>query len=156
MAEREWAKVGSVSPDFALHSAKGEVLTLSHMRGQPAVLAFADSWTAGAARAEEIDHIRAELRGLGAVLLVVSKGGAFWFRPDDDFERFESADGVLHDDVRAAARRYGALADDGAVIPSLFVLDAEHVVRFARAVGASEGELVATLAGALSIAGKTM
>src|SRR5690242_18704310 len=37
MAERQWAKVGTVSPDFALRSAKGEVLTLSHMRGQPAV-----------------------------------------------------------------------------------------------------------------------
>jgi xanthine dehydrogenase YagT iron-sulfur-binding subunit len=126
------------------------------MRGQPAVLAFAEAWTIAADHEAEIDQIRGELRGLGAVLLVVSKSGVFWFRPDDDFERFESADGVLHEEVRAAARRYGALAENGALIPSLFVLDAMHVVRFARAVGTNEGELVATLAGALSVAGKAM
>ena len=156
MSESELAREGAASPDFALRSAKGEVLTLSDMQGQPSVLAFVETWAIGEEHEAEIDHIRAELRGLGAVLLVVSKSGVFWFRPDDEVERFQGADDVLHDDVRRAARRYGVLDENGAVVPSLFLLDAAHVVRFARAVGGGDGELVATLAGALSVAGKAM
>ena len=53
---------------------------------QPIVVGFLDRWSPAAP--QELDAIRAELRGLGAVLVVLADDGLFVFRPDDDVERF--------------------------------------------------------------------
>ncbi len=57
-------------------------------RDVPLVIAFAREWTSAGAAEHELAAIRSELRGLGAVLVVVSSAGIWHFRPDDDIERF--------------------------------------------------------------------
>jgi len=51
---------------------------------QPLVIAFADgvSWR----QSPPLESIRAELRGLGAALLLVGEGRSFSFRPDDELD----------------------------------------------------------------------
>ena len=51
---------------------------------QPLVIAFADgvSWQ----QSPTLERIRAELRGLGAALLLVGEGRSFSFRPDDELD----------------------------------------------------------------------
>src|SRR6187551_1653529 len=51
---------------------------------QPLVIAFADgvSWQ----QSPTLERIRAELRGLGAALLLVGEGRSFSFRPDDEID----------------------------------------------------------------------
>ena len=139
-------KVGSLAPPFALHPADGRSLASLDGRGRPWVLAFARSWSADGASAESLAAIRAELRGLGAVLIVLSDGGAWSFSPDDDVERI--ATGVdLADEIADAARRYGVAGD------AVFVIDAGGVVRF---VYESIGPLSPSLADALGEAGRAL
>jgi hypothetical protein len=59
---------GNVAPSFVLHGADGRSLSSSEARGRPWVLAFAAGWSPGS----DADAIRAQLRGLGAILFVVS------------------------------------------------------------------------------------
>src|SRR5262245_9273337 len=100
--------VGRPAPDFALGGA-GTVLC-----GRPVVLAFVDAWHDG----PKVDRVRAELRGLGAILVVLAKNGVWSFGPDDAAER--------HDDAaEGVAQLYGV--DE---IPALFVIDGDGVVRF--------------------------
>jgi xanthine dehydrogenase YagT iron-sulfur-binding subunit len=154
--DEERIRIGSRAPEFALRSAKGNVLSLAELEGRPTVLAFAQSWALDSAHEGEIESIRAELRGLGAVLLVVSPSSIFWFRPDDDVELFGLSGDVLLDDVREAARRYGVVKEHDGWAPSLFVLDATGIVRFAHRIDGDGGDLAAMLAGALGFAGKAI
>jgi xanthine dehydrogenase YagT iron-sulfur-binding subunit len=61
-------------------------LRLDVHRGQPIVIAFATGLELRESLA--LDRIRAELRGLGAALILVTAGRAFTFRPDDEVEPF--------------------------------------------------------------------
>jgi xanthine dehydrogenase YagT iron-sulfur-binding subunit len=140
-------KVGSLAPPFALHSADGRSLASLDGRGRPWVLAFARGWSAGGESAESLAAIRAELRGLGAVLLVLSDGGAWSFSPDDDVERIATGGVDLAGEIADAARRYGVAAD------AVFVIDAGGVVRFAHV---SAGPLSPSLADALGEAGRAL
>jgi xanthine dehydrogenase YagT iron-sulfur-binding subunit len=102
---------------------------------QPWVLAFI---AAGLPRdPDELDAIRAHLRGLGTALLVVSRTGAWSFSPDDDIEGI-SNDPRNGDELRAAF----AVGDRDAV----YVIDHARVVRFAGE--AIEGSLADALAAA--------
>src|SRR5262249_10500173 len=74
--------VGMVAPSFVLHDDARRPLSASEPRGRPWVLAFARGWTPG----HDADAIRAQLRGLGAILFVISNAGVWSFRPDDDIE----------------------------------------------------------------------
>ena len=127
MATSTGMKVGSLAPPFALHPADGRSLASLDGRGRPWVLAFARSWSARRESPENMAAIRAELRGLGAVLLVLSDGGAWSFSPDDDVERIAAGGGDLAGEIADAARRYGVAGD------AVFVIDAAGVVRFAHA-----------------------
>jgi xanthine dehydrogenase YagT iron-sulfur-binding subunit len=122
--------------------------------GAPVVLAFASAWALGAESSEELDAIRAELRGLGAVLLVLSSTGIWSFRPDDDFERFAAYDEEVADEIERVAKVYGAPRDaDGSLSTSVLVVDGSGHVRFrhARAAGARP-----PLAEALGAAGRAL
>jgi xanthine dehydrogenase YagT iron-sulfur-binding subunit len=136
---------GNVAPSFVLHGADGRSLSSSEARGRPWVLAFAAGWSPGS----DADAIRAQLRGLGAILLVVSDAGVWSFRPDDDVEL----------SVRPWPRLSGELAEVGARfgVPSgedgVFVVDGDGMVRFAHAPGV---DLSASLAGALASAGRQL
>jgi len=104
---------------------------LEELRGRTAVLAFVDEWAPDEA-------IRAELRGLGAVLVVFARKGAWRFSPDDDVELW-SPGGAAREE---AARAYGV---DGK--PELIVLDDDGAVRF-RGPGGDASSLGAGLAAA--------
>jgi xanthine dehydrogenase YagT iron-sulfur-binding subunit len=61
-------------------------LQLELHRGQPVVIAFADSLRLR--ESAVLERIRAELRGLGAALFLVSRGQVFSFRPDDELDLY--------------------------------------------------------------------
>jgi xanthine dehydrogenase YagT iron-sulfur-binding subunit len=101
------------------------------------VLAFVRDWHPEAVSSEELATMRAELRGLGAELEIQSDAGAWWFGPDDQFER---RDIIVHD--------FEIDGDD-----AIFVLDATGRVRFSHIC---EGALPTTLGAALTTAGQAL
>lgn len=118
-------------------------VTLRALRGRPIVIVRAEeAWTPASESAADIEAIRAELRGLGAVLVVRSKGVAWCFRPDDDVEW--CAEGG---DLAALDQETGSAA--------LVVLDADGSVRFCRTLG-PRTELTSALVEALRAAGKAL
>jgi len=136
--------VGMLGPSFVLHGRAGAPLSSSEARGRPWVLAFVRRWTPVDASASAI---RAQLRGLGAILFIVSDAGVWSFRPDDDIELSAGASPRLGGEIDELGARWGVPAGDDGV----FVLDEEGCVRFAHAPSV---ELTATLADALAAAGR--
>jgi xanthine dehydrogenase YagT iron-sulfur-binding subunit len=121
----------------------------------PLILAFADQWTLDGEGVEDIAAIRAELRGLGARMLVVSKAGAWYFRPDDDVESFEKHDPALDAEIARLAAEYGVAGEsDGTFAPGVFLLDGERSVCLARGSPWGALPMHATLAEALAAAGR--
>jgi xanthine dehydrogenase YagT iron-sulfur-binding subunit len=120
------------------------------------VLVFLDDEPpAGRAHDPYLDAIRAELRGLGAVLVVASSEGLWTFRPDDDIEVFASPPDIDARDLERAQRAYGLTSiSDGS--GALFVIDGEANVRFAHELREAEGQALALLSGALAIAGEAL
>jgi xanthine dehydrogenase YagT iron-sulfur-binding subunit len=137
--------VGTVAPGFVLHGDAGPVLSSSETRGRPWVLAFAQGWSPGA----DAGAIRAQLRGLGAILFIVSDAGVWSFRPDDDVELSARPSPRLGGELGELRAGFGVAAGEDGV----FVIDGDGVVRFAHAAG---GELGASLAGALDAAGSEL
>jgi xanthine dehydrogenase YagT iron-sulfur-binding subunit len=111
------------------------------------VLAFVRRWTPGFDAGA--GAIRAQLRGLGAILFIVSDAGVWSFRPDDDVELSASPSPQLRREIDELAARCGVAAGEDGV----FVIDAEHRVRFAHA---PSDELTSTLASALAAAGREL
>src|SRR6185312_3611239 len=60
----------------------------------PLVLAIAPEWRADGA-SDALEALRAELRGLGASLVIATRAGAWTFRAEDDRERFVAGAGHL-------------------------------------------------------------
>src|SRR5689334_20138676 len=140
---------GCVAPDLTLLES---TLGLSALHGLPKVLAFLDTWDPCGEGAEELASIRAELRGLGAMLIVVSRRDAWSFRPDDDIERFAAGPGLA-----AAIAEARAAYEVGPQTLAIFVIDEVGLIRFAHlgAVDAEEPALT-TLATAVAAAGGAM
>jgi xanthine dehydrogenase YagT iron-sulfur-binding subunit len=138
-------EVGMVAPSFALHGEARYALASSEARGRPWVLAFARRWSPGS----DAEAIRAQLRGLGAILFVVSDAGVWSFRPDDDIELSVASSRRLRHELAELGARWGVgPGDDG-----VFVIDGDGLVRFALA---PSEELTATLASALDAAGREL
>jgi xanthine dehydrogenase YagT iron-sulfur-binding subunit len=138
-------KIGMSAPSFVLHGDDGRALSSSEARGRPWVLAFVRRWAPGA----EAAAIRAQLRGLGAILFIVSDGGVWSFRPDDDVELSVAASRRLRREIAGLGARCGlGRREDG-----VLVVDGDGVVRF---VHAASGELTSTLADALDAAGREL
>ncbi len=137
--------VGTIAPSFVLHDDARRPLSSSETRGRPWVLAFARRWTPG----HDADAIRAQLRGLGAILFIVSEAGVWSFRPDDDIELTAGPSRQLRREITELAARWGVdPREDG-----VFVVDDRGVVRFAHT---PSGELHGTLASALAAAGREL
>src|SRR5882672_2759596 len=87
------------TPPPVLHAADGRPWDLQAFAGQPIVLAVLDdgltTWPADLAQA------RAELRGLGAVLLLISRRGLWCFSPDDELEMFAAPETLPHAELAA-------------------------------------------------------
>jgi xanthine dehydrogenase YagT iron-sulfur-binding subunit len=130
---------------------------LAHIGPAPVVLVFADDWTRGSESVDDLDVIRAELRGLGAVLAVLSRAGIWSFRPDDDFERLAGSSCDVDAEVARLVRRYGIeRGRDGLMLPTVVVLDAEGRVRFQGVWSRERGDVRSGLAGALHSAGRAL
>jgi xanthine dehydrogenase YagT iron-sulfur-binding subunit len=137
--------VGMVAPSFVLHGDAQRTLSSSEARGRPWVLAFVRRWAPGA----DTRAIRAQLRGLGAMLFIVSDTGVWSFRPDDELELSAGPSPRLRREIAELARRCGVgRRDDGVV-----VVDGDGIVQFAHA---ADTELTATLADALDAAGREL
>jgi xanthine dehydrogenase YagT iron-sulfur-binding subunit len=132
------ARLGRGSPAPRLfQKGTAEARSLEAFDRQVVLLAFLPAFSPSDANGEVLSRVRAELRGLGAVLLVVSKVGAFVLRADDDIERFARAD-----ELRS-----------GGVETGIFLLDEERVVRFAETWDDPEAVDLAAIQRALSNAG---
>ena len=131
-------------------TARGRKVTSSPFSGQAVILAFFDACGWQHAPAHAFRELRAELRGLGAMLVIVSEEGIWSFRPDDDLElsvpREELDEGRM-DDLRAA---YGV--DAG--VPAFFIIDGESKLRFSSQLTASRSPSIKMVASALSAAGR--
>jgi len=115
--------INRVAPPFALHAGAGSPVTLEHFQRQPIVLAFCDGEDAEAwADGEALDDVRAQLRGLGAVLVMVLDTGIVSLGPDDEIQRWEAGDAGERARLRA---RYG-VAPGGA---GIFVVDGDLMLR---------------------------
>ena len=137
--------VGMVAPSFVLHGDARRALSSSEARGRPWVLAFVRRWSPGA----DAEAIRAQLRGLGAILFIVSDAGVWSFRPDDDLELSIAPSRQLRREIAALGTRCGVgTRDDGVV-----VVDDAGIVRFAHA---PSSELTSSLADALDAAGREL
>jgi xanthine dehydrogenase YagT iron-sulfur-binding subunit len=137
--------VGQLAPSFALHGDDGRALSSSEARGRPWVLAFARGWTPG----DDAGAIRAQLRGLGAVLFVASDTGVWSFRPDDDIELAVAPSRRLRGELAELRARCGIERGSDGVI----VVDAAGVVQLA---DAPPGELAGHLGEALATAGREL
>lgn len=137
--------VGMTAPSFVLHGDARCLLSSSETRGRPWVLAFARRWVPG----PDAEAIRAQLRGLGAILFIASDAGVWSFRPDDDVELSAGPSRRLRRELGDLGARYGVGSRDDGV----FVIDGDGIVRFAHAPC---GELSWALAGALDAAGREL
>lgn len=138
-------EVGMVAPSFVFHHDARRPLSSSESRGRPWVLAFVRRWTPGV----DDGAIRAQLRGLGAILFIVSDAGVWSFRPDDDVELSAAASARLRREIAELGARCGVGSGEDGV----FVVDGDGIVRFAQA---PSGDLTSTLASALDAAGREL
>jgi xanthine dehydrogenase YagT iron-sulfur-binding subunit len=115
---------------------------------QPRVLAFVRRWSAYGTDPEELRAMRAELRGLGAELVIVAEREVWSFSPDDDLECCGDGDEVIAQIARTAELFAVPAAGD-----ALFVIDERGIVRFAHR---SAEPLHAGLRTALASAGEAM
>ncbi len=93
--------------------------------------------------------VRAELRGLGAVLLLVFEDGALCVGPDDELWRIGSGDARDAADRAAMRARYGV--PPGAT--GLFIIDGDRRLRFSYIEVAPRQGTLHTIAAALSATG---
>src|SRR5438445_8743979 len=128
MAAPECPREGSRAPAFSIRTAS-ERVSLDAFDRQIVLLAFLGEGLTIGSSPEVTARIRAELRGLGAVLVVISNRGVFAFRPDDDLATIAGSHELVPGDVDAARRAFGLR---GATHPAraLFLLDGERCVRF--------------------------
>src|SRR5262249_48839100 len=110
MTAIDQAALGQAAPSIDIRYGRGRI-TFESYDGQPVVLAFVPDWSPGRDADGTTRALRAELRGLGAVLVMVSEGRVWTFRPDDDVE-LEASGPEL--DARCLGKlraRYGLQAD---------------------------------------------
>src|SRR5262245_55350919 len=74
------------APSVSLLLGAGRALGLDTFRGEPVVLGLFRRAGAVAYSEHTLAAMRAELRGLGATLALISRDGVWCFRPDDELE----------------------------------------------------------------------
>jgi xanthine dehydrogenase YagT iron-sulfur-binding subunit len=136
-------EVGSAAPELLLAEGSERFARPRH----PRVLAFVRGWTVDREKPDELRAIRAQLRGLGAELVVLTEAGAWSFEADDDPEQVAGFSDRFPSDVATAALLYGIR--DGR--DGVFVMDENGVVRFAYR---PPKEIAGSLADTLDAAGR--
>jgi hypothetical protein len=133
--------VGSLAPDIVMDGLDGRT---GH--GEVRVIAFSQDGSFGSASPAALQALCAQLRGLGAELVVLSPAGVWSLRADDEVGQVRSAAAV--EAAAAAAQRYAVPGGGDAV----FVIDGRGIVRFAHRLARSFAPVAETLADALSVA----
>ena len=121
----------------------------------PTVLAlFADGDALFASDLER-EAIRGELRALGAMLIAVSPGSLWCFRPDDEAQVLAEGPQIDFAATHQLFVRYGVdvAPKSGPSLRGLFVVDGKGMVRFGHRVGADER---VTLLTAVAAAGRAV
>jgi peroxiredoxin Q/BCP len=122
---------GEPAPDFTLPATGGTDITLSALRGAPVVLAFypGDDTTVCTVQLNSYNDDLSVFRDRGARLLGISPQGI------ESHEAFAAKHGfdfpLLVDADKAVGQAYGILGPLGFYRRSVFVIDAEGVVRWA-------------------------
>jgi xanthine dehydrogenase YagT iron-sulfur-binding subunit len=154
MAVSPSSPLTATAPPLAVRLADGQFVTLESFAGEAIVLAFFDAGIAPDRTApDELEAIRAELRGLGAALILISGGSLWSFRPDEETQVSARVDNVSLGEL---CRRFGVLDGTSAV----FVLDAAQAIWFARSMKGTDATFLMLLdalsaAGRAQIAGRT-
>jgi xanthine dehydrogenase YagT iron-sulfur-binding subunit len=145
------ARAGRSAFAFSLSLGEGRVLGLRDFDGLPVVLVL----LAAAGRLEDseasLGRIRAELRGLGAVMVVISPDGVWCFRPDDELEWMGRPAGFGEGELVTTFHRYGLAlgsGEKGGASSGLYIID--HAGRIQFETRADIGPDLAVLARALA------
>ena len=124
---------GTPAPDFTLHSTPDQAVSLSEFRGRPVILAFypADWSPVCGDQMALYNQILPEFSEYDAELIGISVDGVWCHAA---FARDRNLHFPLLADFEpkgAVARRYGAYREhDGTTARSLFVIDADGVIRW--------------------------
>jgi xanthine dehydrogenase YagT iron-sulfur-binding subunit len=133
LASDRSARAGRPAFAFSVSLGEGRVLGLRDFEGVPLVLVLLAG--AGALEHSEasLGRIRAELRGLGAVMVMISPGDVWCFRPDDDLEWIGEPADVGAGELATIFRRYGlVLGSDAKAVASsgLYIIDHAGRIQF--------------------------
>ena len=125
------ATVGDTAPDFTLPGTGGRSYSLSSYRGQPVVIVFYPGDDSPVCT-KQLNSYNSELsafEGVGAQVLAISA------QDMDSHESFAAKHGfkfpLLADTDKTVAAAYGTVGPLGFPRRSVFVVDAEGVVRYA-------------------------
>lgn len=123
--------VGDAAPAFALSSTGGTTVSLADFKGRPVVLVFypGDDTPVCTKQLNSYNDELAEFEKLDAQVLGISAQGV------DSHEKFSGKHGfrfpLLADTDKAVAGAYGTLGPIGFPRRSVFIIDADGVVRYA-------------------------
>jgi xanthine dehydrogenase YagT iron-sulfur-binding subunit len=142
--------VGAQAPSLRLADLVGPSCPVAAHEGEPIVIAFVPGNVAFATQsAATLDAVRAELRGLGAALVLFADDGVWHVRADDPPTSYAS--NADFDRARLAAFRASYGADDRSLW--LFVIDGGGTLRQIHSVQVAGEEAVRLLGLALEKAG---
>ncbi|MCU1397904.1 MAG: peroxiredoxin [Acidimicrobiales bacterium] len=123
--------VGDRAPDFTLPGSGGASYSLSAYRGQPVVIVFypGDDTPVCTKQLNSYNDELDEFEGVGAQILAISAQDVA------SHDRFAGKHGfgfpLLSDSDKAVAALYGTLGPIGFPRRSVFVVDAEGIIRYA-------------------------
>jgi xanthine dehydrogenase YagT iron-sulfur-binding subunit len=147
-------RLGDKAPALGLRLGD-QLLSPESFDGQPVVLAFCQAPSDWGRAGPLMNDLRAELRGLGAVMVLVSDQEVWSFRPDDELQIHASGDELQRAQLSALRTRYGVNAD-GAGVLGLYVIDGASTLRFAQTVESWDGSSLEALVDALAAAGRQL
>lgn len=125
------ATVGDIAPDFTLPGTGGKSYSLSAYRGQPVVIVFypGDDSPVCTKQLNSYNNELSAFEGVGAQVLAISA------QDMASHESFASKYGfkfpLLADTDKTVANAYGTVGPLGFPRRSVFVLDAQGVIRYA-------------------------
>lgn len=145
--------VGDTAPDFTLPATGGRTVSLSQFRGQPVVIVFypGDDTPVCTKQLCSYNNELAQFSDVGAQVLAISA------QDIESHEKFAAKHRftfpLLSDTDKAVAGKYGTLGPLGFPRRSVFVVDAQGVVRYAhRAIAGLTFRSVDELVGAVKAA----
>jgi peroxiredoxin len=119
---------GTVAPDFTLHVTPDQMLSLSELRGKPAILAFypADWSPVCGDQMTLYNEVLPEFKKFGAMLLGISVDGSWCHRAFAESRKLHFPLLADFEPKGSVSKQYGAYRDaDGTCERALFVIGAD-------------------------------